>query len=385
MPPRRETAVLLYDCSREAGKRKTGNRMGIELENLNSEQLKAATHFEGPLLILAGAGSGKTRVLTHRIAWLIEEKDVKPWNICAITFTNKAAGEMRERVNRMVGFGAEAINVSTFHSACVRILRRFIDRIGYGTNFVIYDSDDSKNVMKDVCRSLEIDTKVYKERMFLGRISSAKDELISPEQFLEMAQGDLQEELSVSHSNIRSLEQNLSEAHSSISELEAKLTDADLEQMHWDEYDEYIVENGIQEFPGVKELLSALRQEGIRLAVATGSLNRIVEKNLEILGIEELIEATATSEDVKEGKPAPDVFLHAALQLGVEPSECLVIEDAGNGLLAAKRAGMACAGFDGSKLPSDMTLAPVVIKDYREVKPENLREYYEIQKGGSLP
>ena len=137
MPPRRETAVLLYDCSREAGKRKTGNRMGIELENLNSEQLKAATHFEGPLLILAGAGSGKTRVLTHRIAWLIEEKDVKPWNICAITFTNKAAGEMRERVNRMVGFGAEAINVSTFHSACVRILRRFIDRIGYGTNFVI--------------------------------------------------------------------------------------------------------------------------------------------------------------------------------------------------------------------------------------------------------
>ena len=195
MPPRRETAVLLYDCSREAGKRKTGNRMGIELENLNSEQLKAATHFEGPLLILAGAGSGKTRVLTHRIAWLIEEKDVKPWNICAITFTNKAAGEMRERVNRMVGFGAEAINVSTFHSACVRILRRFIDRIGYGTNFVIYDSDDSKNVMKDVCRSLEIDTKVYKERMFLGRISSAKDELISPEQFLEMAQGDLQEEL----------------------------------------------------------------------------------------------------------------------------------------------------------------------------------------------
>ena len=169
--------------------------MGIELENLNSEQLKAATHFEGPLLILAGAGSGKTRVLTHRIAWLIEEKDVKPWNICAITFTNKAAGEMRERVNRMVGFGAEAINVSTFHSACVRILRRFIDRIGYGTNFVIYDSDDSKNVMKDVCRSLEIDTKVYKERMFLGRISSAKDELISPEQFLEMAQGDLQEEL----------------------------------------------------------------------------------------------------------------------------------------------------------------------------------------------
>ena len=160
---------------------------------------------------------------------------------------------------------------------------------------------------------------------------------------------------------------------------------ADLEQMHWDEYDEYIVENGIQEFPGVKELLSALRQEGIRLAVATGSLNRIVEKNLEILGIEELIEATATSEDVKEGKPAPDVFLHAALQLGVEPSECLVIEDAGNGLLAAKRAGMACAGFDGSKLPSDMTLAPVVIKDYREVKPENLREYYEIQKGGSLP
>ncbi len=169
--------------------------MGIELGNLNGPQLKAATHFEGPLLILAGAGSGKTRVLTHRIAWLIEEKDVKPWNICAITFTNKAAGEMRERVNRMVGFGAEAVNVSTFHSACVRILRRFIDRIGYGTNFVIYDSDDSKNVIKDVCKSLEIDTKVYRERMLQGRISRAKDELISPEEFLEMSQGDPQEEL----------------------------------------------------------------------------------------------------------------------------------------------------------------------------------------------
>lgn len=155
---------------------------------------------------------------------------------------------------------------------------------------------------------------------------------------------------------------------------------ADLEQMHWDEYDEYIAKNGIQAFPGIKELLSALRQEGIRLAVATGSLNRIVEKNLEILGIEKLIEATATSEDVKEGKPAPDVFLHAAKRLGVDPSECLVIEDAGNGLMGAKRAGMACAGFDGSKLPSDMTLAPVVIKDYREVKPEDLREYHRVQK-----
>ena len=131
-------------------------------DSLNEQQKEAVCHTEGPLLILAGAGSGKTRVLTHRIAYLIEEKGVNPWNILAITFTNKAAEEMRERVDSIVGFGAESIWVSTFHSMCVRILRRYIDRLGYDTNFTIYDADDQKTLMKDVCKYLKIDTKMLK-------------------------------------------------------------------------------------------------------------------------------------------------------------------------------------------------------------------------------
>ncbi len=148
---------------------------------LNPEQKEAVLHTEGPLLILAGAGSGKTRVLTHRVAYLIEQ-GTAPWNILAITFTNKAAGEMRERVDKLVGLGSDSVWVSTFHSTCVRILRRYIDRMGYDTSFSIYDTDDQKSVMKEVCKKLQIDTKIYKERMLLGRISHAKDELISPEQ-----------------------------------------------------------------------------------------------------------------------------------------------------------------------------------------------------------
>ena len=141
---------------------------------LNDRQREAVFHTEGPLLILAGAGSGKTRVLTHRIAYLIDEKGVNPWNILAITFTNKAAGEMRERVDRMVGFGAESIWVSTFHSMCVRILRRHIALLGYDTNFTIYDTDDQKTLMKDICKLLQIDTKQYRERALLAAISNAK-------------------------------------------------------------------------------------------------------------------------------------------------------------------------------------------------------------------
>ncbi len=148
-------------------------------DTLNEQQREAVYCTDGPLLILAGAGSGKTRVLTHRIAYLIEEKGVNPWNILAITFTNKAAGEMRERVDNLVGFGSESIWVSTFHSTCVRILRRHIDRLGYDTNFTIYDTDDQKTLMKDVCKLVEIDTKVYKERNLLAAISSAKNEMIS--------------------------------------------------------------------------------------------------------------------------------------------------------------------------------------------------------------
>ncbi|MDD7026403.1 MAG: DNA helicase PcrA [Lachnospiraceae bacterium] len=152
-------------------------------DTLNQEQKEAVFHTEGPLLILAGAGSGKTRVITHRIAFLIEEMGVKPWNILAITFTNKAAGEMRNRVDELVGFGADQIWVSTFHSTCVRILRRHIDRLGFDTSFTIYDTDDQKTVIKDVCKRLQLDPKQYKERTLLGAISSAKDELISPEEF----------------------------------------------------------------------------------------------------------------------------------------------------------------------------------------------------------
>ena len=159
-------------------------------DSLNDMQKEAVYQTEGPVLILAGAGSGKTRVLTHRIAYLIEEKGVNPWNILAITFTNKAAGEMRERVDQLVGFGSESIWVSTFHSACVRILRRFIDRLGYGTNFTIYDTDDQKSLMKEVCRYLQIDTKMYKERALLSAISSAKNEMISPEEYCLDAEGD---------------------------------------------------------------------------------------------------------------------------------------------------------------------------------------------------
>ena len=152
-------------------------------DTLNEQQKLGVMTTEGPVLILAGAGSGKTRVLTHRTAYLIEEKGVNPYNIMAITFTNKAAGEMRERINALVGYGSESIWVSTFHSTCVRILRRHIDRIGYDTNFTIYDSDDSKSVMKEICKRLNIDTKIYKERSLLAAISSAKDELVSPTQF----------------------------------------------------------------------------------------------------------------------------------------------------------------------------------------------------------
>ena len=164
-------------------------------DTLNDKQREAVLCTEGPLLILAGAGSGKTRVLTHRIAYLIEECGVNPWNILAITFTNKAAGEMRERVDKIVGFGSDSVWVSTFHSTCVRILRRHIDLLGYDTNFTIYDTDDQKSVMKDVIRSLDLDPKIYKERTFLGVISHAKDELISPEEFMINAGLDYKQQL----------------------------------------------------------------------------------------------------------------------------------------------------------------------------------------------
>lgn len=162
-------------------------------DTLNEVQREAVFHTEGPLLVLAGAGSGKTRVLTHRIAYLIEEKGVNPWNILAITFTNKAAGEMRERVDKIVGFGAESIWVSTFHSSCVRILRRHIESLGYTTNFTIYDSDDQRTLMRQVLKTLEIDPKLYKDRAMLGFISTAKNELVTAAEFELNAGGDFRQ------------------------------------------------------------------------------------------------------------------------------------------------------------------------------------------------
>ena len=159
-------------------------------DTLNPMQQEAVRCTEGPLLILAGAGSGKTRVLTHRAAYLIGERHVNPWNIMAITFTNKAAGEMRERVDKLVGLGSESIWVSTFHSTCVRILRRFIEALGYGKNFSIYDSDDQRTLMKQVFHLLNVEPKQFKERQVLGVISHAKDQLIGPEEFLLNAGSD---------------------------------------------------------------------------------------------------------------------------------------------------------------------------------------------------
>ena len=161
-------------------------------EELNDRQQEAVFHTEGPLLVLAGAGSGKTRVLTHRIAYLIEEKGGNPWNIMAITFTNKAAEEMRNRVERLIGFGSESIWVATFHSTCARILRRYIYQIGFGTNFSIYDTDDQKAVIRQVMKKMDLDSKIYREKVLLSAISSAKNEFISPQEMEESAM-DLQQ------------------------------------------------------------------------------------------------------------------------------------------------------------------------------------------------
>ena len=158
-------------------------------DSLNKEQAEAVKRTEGPVLILAGAGSGKTRVITHRIAYLLDECGVNPWNILAITFTNKAAGEMRERVDKLIGFGAESVWISTFHSMCVRILRRHIENLGYESSFTIYDTDDQKSLMKEVCKYLKIDTKDLREREILGEISSAKNELTTPLQYREENEG----------------------------------------------------------------------------------------------------------------------------------------------------------------------------------------------------
>ncbi|WP_022761929.1 ATP-dependent helicase [Butyrivibrio sp. AD3002] len=163
-------------------------------DTLNSEQKKAVLQTDGPVLILAGAGSGKTRVLTHRIAYLIDECGVNPWNILAITFTNKAAGEMRERVDKIVGFGAESIWVATFHSTCVRILRRYADRIGYSNNFTIYDTDDSKSVLKDICKRYQLETTQLKLRNIQTAISHAKDNCVDANEYMLASGNDFKKQ-----------------------------------------------------------------------------------------------------------------------------------------------------------------------------------------------
>ncbi|AGC69464.1 ATP-dependent DNA helicase PcrA [Thermoclostridium stercorarium subsp. stercorarium DSM 8532] len=160
------------------------------IQGLNPQQKEAVLHTEGPLLVLAGAGSGKTRVLTHRIAYLIEEKGVSPYNILAITFTNKAAGEMKERLEKLIGTKALDVWAGTFHSCCVRILRREIERIGFGRNFVIYDTSDQETLMKDCISQLQYNEKLFPPKMVLAEIGRAKDELIDPEKYAIMAGSD---------------------------------------------------------------------------------------------------------------------------------------------------------------------------------------------------
>ena len=159
------------------------------LNGLNPEQQRAVKLTDGPLLIMAGAGSGKTRVLTHRIAYLMVEKYVNPYNILAITFTNKAAREMRERIQRMMGGTADQVWISTFHSMCVRILRRDIDRLGFNRNFTILDTSDQLSVIKQILKDKNIDSKKYDPRSLLGSISSAKNELIDTEEFAKNSSG----------------------------------------------------------------------------------------------------------------------------------------------------------------------------------------------------
>lgn len=170
------------------------NEMQEILQGLNNKQYEAVTNTEGPCLVIAGAGSGKTKVLTHKIAYLIEEKKAQPWDILAITFTNKAANEMKERIANLVGDNAKDIWMGTFHSICVRILRRFIDRIGFDSSFLIFDTSDQKTLVKGCLKDLAIDDKLFTDRSVLSEISNAKNEMLEPEQYTIRANGDFRKE-----------------------------------------------------------------------------------------------------------------------------------------------------------------------------------------------
>jgi DNA helicase-2/ATP-dependent DNA helicase PcrA len=164
------------------------------LKGLNDKQYEAVVTTEGPCLVIAGAGSGKTKVLTHKIAYLIGEKQVKPWNILAITFTNKAANEMKERIENLVGDVAADIWMGTFHSICVRILRRFIDRIGFDSSFIIFDTSDQRTLVKTCIKAIGLDDKMFTDRSVLSEISNAKNEMLEPEQYTVRANGDFRKE-----------------------------------------------------------------------------------------------------------------------------------------------------------------------------------------------
>ena len=164
------------------------------LEGLNDKQYEAVVNTEGPCLVIAGAGSGKTKVLTHKIAYLMGEKDIKPWNILAITFTNKAANEMKERVDGLVEGATKDMWIGTFHSICVRILRRFIDRIGFDHSFVIFDTSDQRTLIKECLKDLNIDDKMFTDRIVQFEISNAKNDMKEPEQYEALAKGDYRKE-----------------------------------------------------------------------------------------------------------------------------------------------------------------------------------------------
>ena len=167
--------------------------MGL-LDELNDKQYEAVVNTEGPCLVIAGAGSGKTKVLTHKIAYLIGDKDVKPWNILAITFTNKAANEMKERVEKLVGDVSKDMWIGTFHSICVKILRRQIERIGFDSSFVIFDASDQKTMIKKIIKEQDLDDKMFSERSVLTEISNAKNEMLTPAAYSLKYAGDFRKE-----------------------------------------------------------------------------------------------------------------------------------------------------------------------------------------------
>ena len=167
--------------------------MGL-LDELNEKQYEAVVNTEGPCLVIAGAGSGKTKVLTHKIAYLIDEKNVKPWNILAITFTNKAANEMKERVEKLVGDIANDMWIGTFHAICVRILRKFIDRLGFEHSFVIFDTSDQKTMVKQIIKAQDLDDKIFSDKSVLYEISNAKNEMLDPAAYAVRANGDFRKE-----------------------------------------------------------------------------------------------------------------------------------------------------------------------------------------------